>query len=248
MSKTTHHSKSYERYCEICELTQKSFNPTQDINCQYFYQCAPNPTQGVGFYANFDNQYNVIFISDAQKTKSDGSNVYDGFKELDSLEVMVVKGKLPTTPKTLDGEKVMTDGHLRYWSACIYEGYSQKLASLEHESCLNDETIVTDAEGYYTIAISKAGKRPSNATPECGVNWLPMSENGTGYGDTVEGKTNNVHESALIVRNMLPSPDFDQALQNVTQYSMAHHAQVMGEYNSSYFQVSKADFEARGCN
>ena len=49
----------------------------------------------------------------------------------------------------------------------------------------------------------------------------------------------------LIIRNMLPAPDFAQAIQRIEKSGT--EAQVMGDYFPHGTYTSKADFEKLGC-
>jgi hypothetical protein len=119
----------------------------------------------------------------------------------------------------------MGTGQLRYWSLCSNDGLSER-----YFECLTDDDIVTDAYGNYTIVVSNVQNRPSNATTNCGLNWLnwgPLSD------------------TLLIVRNMLPAPTFLQAIQDVR---IGHEAADMGAYypRTSYTTVAK--ITALGCH
>jgi hypothetical protein len=108
-------------------------------------------------------------------------------------QVVAFRAKLPVTPRTRDGGKVMGTGHLRYWSMCSANRTTQTYG------CVVDEDVPVDAKGYFTIAVSTTADRPANATPECGVAWLPWGPDPKGI---------------AFVRNMLPGPGFKQAIQN----------------------------------
>ncbi len=150
--------------------------------------------------------------------------------------VAVVTGLRPTTPQTLPNAAVMGTGNMRYWSLCTYEFYTEATTD-----CAFDQGLVTDSAGNYTIAISQAADRPSNAVPSCGFNWLHWSEAGDGDGHTNDG--------FLILRNMLPDPSFTHAIQNVPlPVAAATSALVMGPYLPTVTYMSKADFEAKGCS
>ncbi len=252
----------------------KAFNPSDDINCGWFGFCHPAPTQATGYYANLDNQYVTAVTTNAKPIEypetalglpagtTPRGKVVVGFQKSPELAVAVFKGKLPVTPKTLEGSKRAKAGEVRYWSFCTNEYMSQKVTD-----CLFDEQITVDEEGYYTIAVSWEEDRPENATAECGYNWLPASMQGDGYLDILEqevergeldpsvlslpnqlGKPreNNPHQNIVIVRNMLPAADFEQAIQNVSSYTDTEA--VMGEYAVQYHYESTIDFESRGCN
>ncbi len=68
---------------------------------------------------------------------------------------------------TYNGNTKFEDGDLRYWSWCSQQGY----ASGRVNKCLFDEQIPVDANGYYTLVLSRESDRPRNAINECGVSW-----------------------------------------------------------------------------
>jgi hypothetical protein len=147
--------------------------------------------------------------------------------------VAVLTGTLPTTPTTLYGDAVMGTGDLRYWSVCMYEFYTQKATS-----CLFDQQLQTDASGNYVIAISRTADRPSNATNTCGFNWMQWSDAGDGAAFPNAGM--------LMLRNMLPSSSFTQAIQNVPGGVLP--SLTMGPYLPTVTHQSVAQFQARGCS
>jgi hypothetical protein len=160
-----------------------------------------------GFLENLDNNY--VF---AQLTRGYGN-------------IAVIRGRLPSFPHTLQGQPVMGTGQLRYWSLCSNDGPTQR-----YYGCLADDQVVTDAAADYTVVVSSAAGRPVNATPECGVNWLPA-----GPGSA----------TLMILRNMLPDPSFAQAIQFVRH---GHEAEDMAEFYPATTYMSTAEFEAQGCN
>lgn len=90
-------------------------------------------------------------------------------------KVFVLGGKLPTTPKTRNGEPTMTAAQARYFSIM---GYSLKVdltpgfvPGAELTSVMDDE-IATNASGEYTIMYGRAKDRPANATAANGVTWV----------------------------------------------------------------------------
>lgn len=139
-------------------------------------------------------------------------------------DVLVLRAKLPRTPRTLDGEPVMGGGDLRYVSFC------SNVQTTSYLACRNDDGIPTDAAGFATVVVSPAASRPSTATEACGVAWLP-----TGPAQAV-----------LIVRNMLPNPGFRQAIQNAER---DREEQVLGDFypRGTYFRSKAAAERALPC-
>jgi len=140
--------------------------------------------------------------------------------------VLVLRGRMPTTPKTLAGEPVMSAGQLRYWSICSNQGFANTRAT----DCLFDEQVPLDAKGYYTIVVSREADRPRNAIAACGVAWLKLADNGDGAVDTEAG--------VIQIRNMLSDPGFGQSIQAVKE--IGAEKAVMGDYlpNAAYMMTN----------
>jgi hypothetical protein len=156
-------------------------------------------------------------------------------------EVLVLRGKLPETPRThLDAAHAATEGQLRYWSICNYEYYSARA-----EACLVDELVQVDEDGFYTIVVSRNEDLPSNASSECGVSHLGWSELGDGFG-LEEGRDNHSDDGFLIVRNIVPSPSFTQAIPSPD--ALDEEEEIMGEFLTKGRYFSKAEFEDLGCD
>lgn len=130
--------------------------------------------------------------------------------------VLVLRGKMPSTPTTVAGDREMGSAQLRYWSICS----NQSFANTRVNDCLYDEEVPVDEQGYYTIVVSREADRPRNARTECGLAWLPMADDGDGLFDK--------DVSVVQIRNMLASPDFPQAIQRVERDGDIKA--VMGEY------------------
>jgi hypothetical protein len=160
-----------------------------------------------GFLSNIDNAYTL-----ATANRGIGP-------------VVVLEGRAPTTPRTLDGRRVMEGGQVRYWSLCENEFASQRVID-----CVFDEQVLTRADGRFTLVMSEPGERPANARPECGVNWIAWGAQPDGL---------------LILRHMLPSPEFAQAIQRVAE--LGTEQAVVGEYLPVGRHTTRAGFEARGC-
>jgi hypothetical protein len=175
---------------------------------------APAPVRG-GLYSNKDSAYVYAHLS----------QVFG--------PVLVVEGTMPAYPATRDGETVMGDGQLRFWSLCTGESR----VTTRTPDCLADRQVPIDAERRYVIAVSRAENRPSNARPECGYGWLDWGERGDGAGRSDYG--------LLIMRNMLVSPDFAQAIQRVPMPGA--EAATMGPYFPRSGYITREAFEARGC-
>ena len=160
-----------------------------------------------GFLSNVDNAYTL-----ATANRGIGP-------------VVVLEGRAPTTPRTLDGRRVMEGGQVRYWSLCENEFASQRVID-----CVFDEQVHTRADGRFTVVMSEPSERPANARPECGVNWIAWGVQ---------------PDSLLILRHMLPSVDFAQAIQRVSE--LGTERDVIGDYLPVGRHSTRAEFEARGC-
>ncbi len=137
-------------------------------------------------------------------------------------ELLVFGAQAPTTPSTYDRASVMAPAQLRYLSLCTVDFPTQR-----YWDCLYDEQLRLDEEHRYLVVVSHADQRPANARVECGVSWLnwgPLSA------------------AAVILRNMLPAPDFMNAVQNV--HALDTEREVMQAYYPYGTYASRAEFEA----
>jgi hypothetical protein len=93
--------------------------------------------------------------------------------------------------------------------------------------------VPVNDKGEYVIAISRVADRPRNAYSECGIGWLPMADDGDGALDE--------DVTVIQIRNMLASPDFKEAIQNVIE--IGTEKEVMGAYLPDCFYVTPGAFE-----
>jgi hypothetical protein len=207
---------------------RRAFNINHVLSCLYGIPlpgspipCGGTPVLNVGQYANLDNAYLY-----AQTNRGFG-------------EVLVLRGRAPTTPPTWQRNPKMEGGtQLRYWSICQNESF----ATTRVADCLYDEQIPLDEDGFYTVVTSRPEDRPRNAVERCGVAWLPVPENGDGVG----APNNHPDDGLLIIRNMLPPASFPNAIQNVAFPNT--EASVMGDYLLEGEYTSRDAFEALGCD
>ena len=192
------------------------------LQCDFRGDCSNNPERNTAFYANADNQYLYSFLN----------------REIG--EVAVIRARIPQISQTLDGGTTFNDGQLRYWSLCQNEFYSQKV-----KECLFDEQVDINPDGFFTIVTSAPEDRPSNATDECGVGYLPWPDDGDGFG-VAAGYSSDLDSSLLLLRNMLPAEGFTQAVQ-YTQ-TAGDEASTLGEYMPKATYMSRAEFESLGCD
>jgi hypothetical protein len=101
---------------------------------------------------------------------------------------------------------------------------------------LYDEQIPVGDDGFYTIAISVAADRPGNATAVCGVAWMDW-----GNGDGVD----RAEAGTLILRHMLPSPQFTNTWARVT--TPGQEATILGDYLPLGRYLTRTAFEQLGC-
>jgi hypothetical protein len=191
------------------------YNTAFTINCVFLSICEPNPVRSGGQYSNRDVSYVGTFLN-----RQFGP-------------VLVLRGKLPTTPQTYDREKRMGEGQLRYWSICQNESF----ATTAGAGCLYDEQVPIDEDRRYTIVTSLPDDRPANARERCGVGFVPWPANGDGSG--------HPDDALLLIRNMLPSPTFHQAVQDTRV--PGDEAEVMGPYLPTATYTTTAEFEELGC-
>lgn len=201
-----------------------SYTSAFTLQCEFYGICDTNPVRSVAYYANLDNQYISTFLDRSIKP------------------IVVIRGEIPKVPKTWDGEDRFDskNAQLRYWSICQNEYYSQKVTD-----CLFDENTSINPDGKYTIVTGLESDRPSNATKECGVDFLKWPENGDGF-SLAEGRQDNKNDARIIIRNMLPASNFQNAIQNTK--TPGDESAVMGEYLPQARYYTKAEFEALGCN
>ncbi len=173
-----------------------------------------------GFYANINTDYGVAAVN---RALGDGPRDHN---------VLVLRGKAPTSPRTGDGEPVMTDAQVRYWSICQNESPVTTRVS----DCLYDEQIPAGADGMYTVVVSLAEDRPSNATIACGVAWMAW-----GDGDGVD----RPQAGTLILRHMLPAESFTNTWAHVTEPGTEQA--VLGAYLPQGEYRAQSAFEQRGC-
>jgi hypothetical protein len=193
----------------------KVFNIPHSIVEWYYGLTLPDPAYFVGQYATLDNQYAVVHLN-------------RGYGK-----IAVLRGKAPITPKTYNRVSLMNGNvDMRYWAITTNESFfTTKVVDSAY-----DEQVPLDDDGYYTIIVCLEEDLPGNATESNRVKWLNWGKNGDGFGNTDDG--------FLIFRNMLASPDFNHAVQNVTATGKVE--EVMGEYLPTITYMSTEEFEALG--
>jgi hypothetical protein len=137
-------------------------------------------------------------------------------------EVVAFKAKAPTFPNTRGAPRMGT-GELRYWSICTNDQPTTR-----YVACRADEQIRLDRKDYFTVVVSDPAHRPRSLRRT--DNWIPA------------GPYPGIQ---LILRHMLPTPDFAGAMQRVEDAS--DPASSMGEYYPNTRACSTAAFERDRC-
>ena len=178
----------------------------------------PNPPKGgqAGFYPNLHNQY----VRAALNRKLG--------------KVVVLRGKMATTPATYDGDRRLRPAQLRYQSFCINESP----LTTRVMDCVYDEEVPLRQGRRYVVVTSRREDRPRNATRRCGVAWVRWSPRGDGGRDKDFGW--------MQVRNMLPAPTFRNAIQGTR--TPGDERRVLGPYlPSARYHKDRRAFERLGC-
>lgn len=99
---------------------------------------------------------------------------------IDWGKVIIITGKLPTTPRTRNSERMMTAAQARYWSITGYDpafpdadGYG---GAAIHS--LMDDELVLDEQRRYIIVYSWTWTKPNNANAANGVTWKDWGPTG----------------------------------------------------------------------
>jgi hypothetical protein len=143
-------------------------------------------------------------------------------------KVLVLTGRMPDVAHTYHRNRVFRTGQLRYWSMC--DGTIFPSGATETIDCVFDQEVVTDARDRFRIVVSTPEDRPANARRRCGVTWMA-------WGARPDG--------VVIMRNQLPSPGFDHAVQDVPRPGAEER--TMGPFMPHGQYTSTAAFEKRGC-
>lgn len=139
--------------------------------------------------------------------------------------VVIIRGRAPTFPDTRAGERIRTSDQLRYWSFCTNE-YAKPYRT---SACRHDAQVAT-RRGEYTIVVSTRADRPAGLRARDGETWLP-------WGSTAV-------PSLILMREMLPAPEFAQAAARLAPGQPA--AAVMGEYAPRAVYCRPTTFERGG--
>ena len=159
----------------------------------------------------------------------------------------VIRGKLPVTTPGKKAEPWSNDDpgvDMRYYSMCTGLYIRPYPTTFGGNACVADLNLVrSNSDGeqaedgqWYTIVISTEAEKPTNITGDPladGVNWLKGSE----FSRTI-----------LLMRNMLPNPEFQFAAQEVKQSgSYLDAINTMKEfYPAITVKCTKAHYEKFG--
>lgn len=163
--------------------------------------------------------------------------------------VIVIQGKMPTFPRTKDGEEMWPDPapQVRYWSLCT-GGAPPSGAGWD---CAYDEMVELDENHNYLIVVSRREDRPANARKDCGVTWLSF-----GPGEDIPRDKGGYQGARpwvnfAYMRFMDPNDDWQSSPANIPLPSVENpypqEAYVMQEYFPASHYETKAQFESHGC-
>lgn len=202
---------------------------------------------------------------EASNTSASTVNYFLRSMSLGLHKVVVLTGRLPTTPHTLNGDLFMSLAQARYWSLTgdavpsfdeIIRGqfFGDKLAAAIGTASIHsiaDEEVTTDAQHRYVIVLSRPEDRPANATAANGVTWVNWG---------VRGST------IWLLRWMTVAPDWSFAqsptsnvlpASKATAYSATFEPSVLGGNSQTgtlgdllpqVHYMAPTDFEALGAN
>ncbi len=153
-------------------------------------------------------------------------------------EVVVVQGKMPTHPKTRNGDaNLPEDPQVQYFS--ISTAASPNCGEGWDTVC--DEQIPLNDNGEYTVIVSWPWNRPANATLKNGICWLDPK---SGEGHFI-GARNWV--GVIYIRYQNSSPNWKKSPMNIPMPSIHNPIPedplIMGSYYPFGKYMSKAEFE-----
>jgi hypothetical protein len=200
------------------------FYNREHLILQTFFPSIPSDFLAVekgGFWSNLNTRYGYTYLSQAYG------------------KVYVVHGKMPSTPRTWDGDPAPMDQNtdMRYWSLCT----STAPPVGNTVDCVHDENVRSsiDKQGNFNVVISRAIDRPANAIDACGVTWMEY-----GNGDGIPGGSQDF--GAVINRHTQVNPKFKSSWFDVKK--VHGEADALGDYLPHVINMhDQARFEALGC-
>ena len=170
-----------------------------NANPQYPKAIAAKPVPAAPVFMLRDNPSDVL-------VNSDNRYIYALLSQKPG-DLVLMRAKAPTYAT---GPKAGSDPQLRHWSIC-----QNAYVTVETYACIEDSNATIDKDGFFNIVISVPAKRPANAVPSRGFDWLT-------YGTD--------QQAAPILRHMLASPNFTQSAFAVPQGQAASAPLIMGDY------------------
>lgn len=140
-------------------------------------------------------------------------------------EVLVLRGRAPTSPPTFNGQRQLATGQVRYWSLCSYRFPPDRSAA-----CVADEFVPLDTGRHYMVIVAPAARRPADSALRCGAVWLDAMTEG---------------EGALILRHVAPDPAFAESPANIGAGASA--SAVLGPYEPAGRYMALAEAERAAC-
>jgi hypothetical protein len=175
-----------------------------------------------------------------------------GGGSLDRDQVLVLTGRLPRHPRTLNGDATMTAGQIRYLSITSYAVadflgggiIGQPLTSVM------DEEMIVDREGHYMLCYSRAGNRPKNANEAAGVTWLDWGPVGAANFNlrwlTVDGQWKDRRIAPDDVNVPYSKASFFEETYDPTLVGLNGRSRLMGDYVPAFHYLTRKEFEALG--
>jgi len=176
-------------------------------------------------------------------------------------KVVVLTGRLPTTPQTRQGQPTLRPAEARYWSLVGYSvptigelidiAFNPDAVTGVPVHAVMDEEMITDRDGRYVLVLSRPPDKPANATAPNGVTWVDWGPRGE-ISWTLRWLSVAPEWSFALTpsETFLPwaanewaSPQYDES-----QIGRNNHQGRLGEYLPRVHYLSKAEFEALGKN
>ncbi len=118
--------------------------------------------------------------------------------------MLTVRGRLPTVPRTYDGQRRMAASQLRFWSLCTGESR----VTVRTPDCVADRELPVDAARRFTVVVSQRRGPPRQR-------HRALRGVAGSIGATAATARATPTTRVLILRNMLPAAGFAQAVQRV---------------------------------
>ncbi|MEM9986778.1 MAG: hypothetical protein AAF804_16925, partial [Bacteroidota bacterium] len=188
---------------------------------------------------------------EAHSTVNNYTSYVGKYVRLDTGEVAVFTGKMPTFPDTRAGLSTLPLTQCRYWSLIGYDNDPFFEAPGSAVNGIMDDQVALDENRNYLIAFSRAEDRPQNATLQQNVSWSewgPTMDLGMILRIVTLGDDWNFDQSPTAPnipwdQGSLTSPTYDSTL-----IGQNWHQGFMGCYLPRLTILSKSEFEAVGSN